>query len=185
MTTAPMTRRILRAYDDAAPEHRADGERWYATARRTAELLAGEYGSTVDRAAGVIAALSPRCQWRPNVEGARRMLQAASLRAPEPVCAGTGANRRKAWAIACGADPDAVLSGPKVRAFYANIIGDDDAVTVDVWAARAAVGRTVEPKGRTYDRIAEAYRRAAVRRGLTPREMQATVWCAVRGGGSL
>jgi hypothetical protein len=69
------------------------------------------------------------------------MVLAAAAGELEPVVNGTLANRAKAWRIACGEDPDAVLSGPKVRAFFANIMGDVDAVTIDVWAARAAEGR--------------------------------------------
>jgi hypothetical protein len=82
---------------------------------------------------------------------------------------GTLANRAKAWRIACGEDPDAVLSGPKVRAFFANIMGDVDAVTMDVWAARAAEGRRNEnaPVRRRYRLLAESYRRAGERRGCT------------------
>jgi hypothetical protein len=100
----------------------------------------------------------------------------------EPVVNGTLANRAKAWRIACGEDPDAVLSGPKVRAFFANIMGDVDAVTVDTWAARAAEGRRNDnaPVRRRYRLLAESYRRAGERRGMHPRDTQAAVWTAYR-----
>lgn len=183
-----MRRRILAAYDAAPETARRDGEAWYATARMTARAIADAHGHLSERhVAGIVAALSPRVGWSSNVAGAYRMAEAAARAWPEPVVAGTRSNRRKAWRIADGADPEDVLGGPKVCAFFANIIGDDEAVTVDVWAARVAEGvwRSDAPSGLRYACIAEAYRDAARARGITPREMQATVWCAVRGQSSL
>jgi hypothetical protein len=173
------------------------GLRWYDNAYAIAEELAREsdlmksgdmlrpirgWSLTVRQCAGIIAALSPRCQWASNVAGARAMVRAAMMGEPEPVVAGTRGNRRKAWRIANGADPDAVLSGPKVRAFWANICGDVEAVTVDVWAARAAEGHANDqaPVRRRYELVSEAYRRAARRFGLTPRDAQAAVWTIYR-----
>jgi hypothetical protein len=185
---AAMRRRILAAYDAAPENARRDGETWYETARMTASAIAGAHGHLTPRhVAGIVAALSPRVSWGSNVAGAYRLAEAASRGWPEPIVAGTRSNRRKAWAIADGGDPETILGGPKVRAFFANLLGDDDAVTVDVWAARAAEGewREQAPSGRRYLTIAQAYRDAAALRGVTPRTMQATVWCAVRGGSSL
>ncbi len=48
--------------------------------------------------------------------------------------------------------------------------GGTDAVTIDVWAARVGV----------YDAIADAYRAAAQRAGVTPSVMQATTWTVAR-----
>jgi hypothetical protein len=165
----------------------AVGLAWYDRARRAAADMADRYGVSeshvpVECAAGVIAALSPRCQWASNVRAAELMLAAAAAGAPEPVTNGTLANRRKAWRIANGAEPDAVLSGPKVRAFYANIMGDREAVTIDVWAARAAEGRDWPhaPVKRRYRLLAESYRRAGERRGMCPRDVQAAVWTVYR-----
>jgi hypothetical protein len=87
-----------------------------------------------------------------------------------------GANVRKAYRILEG-DIHAV-KGPKVIAFFLNIIGDENHVTVDIWATRAAVGRSIPGKDRAL--IAEAYRRAAKKRNVSPRDFQATVWVTVR-----
>lgn len=177
-----MRHRILAAYDAAAEQHRREGEDWYESARMTARAIAETHGLSERHVAGIVAALSPRVAWSSNIAGARRIAEAIARRRPEPVVAGTLSNRRKAWAIARGAEPEAVLSGPKVRAFFANLLGDDDAVTVDVWAARAAEGISREPTPARYALIADAYRDAARLRGVSPRVMQATVWVAVRGG---
>jgi len=69
-----------------------------------------------------------------------------------------------------------------VRAFYAAIMGDENAVTVDVWAARAAEGERndVAPKGARIVAIIDAYRTAAAILGVSPRECQAAVWVYTR-----
>jgi hypothetical protein len=167
----------------ATAQDLANGLAWYDRARDEALRMAYMPGcGSVKHAAGVIAALSPRCQWASNVTAAERMIRAAATRDLEPVTAGTLSNRAKAWRIACGEDPELVLSGPKVRAFYANIMGDRDAVTVDVWAARAAEGRDWPhaPVKRRYRLLVETYRRAGERRGMHPRDAQAAVWTVYR-----
>jgi len=168
--------------DLATEEDLILGRSWYDRAYRAAATIAAETGLSTRQCAGIIAALSPRCQWATNVRAARTIAHAAVSGAPMPVVAGTMTNRRKAWRIAHGADPDSVLSGPKVRAFFANIMGDEDEVTVDVWAARAAEGKRNEqaPVRRRYALLAEAYRRVARKRGYCPRDVQAAVWTAYR-----
>jgi hypothetical protein len=168
--------------DAATAQDLADGLAWYDRARREAERMSRTYGLPTRHCAGVIAALSPRCQWASNVRSAERMIAAAIAGELEPVANGTMSNRDKAWRIANGADPDEVLSGPKVRAFYANIMGDTEAITIDVWAARAAEGRDYKnaPKQRRYDLLAESFRRVGRKRGMHPRDVQAAVWTVYR-----
>jgi hypothetical protein len=92
-------------------------------------------------------------------------------------------------AYANGGDPLATLNGPKTSNFARNLLGDTDAVTIDAWAARVAlpelgrkdVDRVMGRKG-VYDGIAEAYRTAADRRGVSPSTMQATTWIVARNG---
>lgn len=168
--------------DAATAEDLAAGIGWYDRARAVAESIAAETGLPARQCAGIIAALSPRCQWGANVSGARATAIAAVNGKPMPAIAGILSNRRKAWRIANGEDAGVVLSGPKVRAFFANIMGDVETVTIDMWAARAAEGRSNEqaPVRRRYELCAESYRRAARRRGMTPRDAQAAVWTVFR-----
>lgn len=198
--TTAMVRRITRAYRQATPQDRATGLGWYAEAQRVASVIDPV---NPDRAAGVTAALSPRCQWSTNVVFAERVIAAADAGRPCPPVSTTD-NRRTAWMIATGTTPlDAlgtvshtgrVVSGHKVRSFYANITGDHNAVTVDAWAWAVATGQwRTHPQngqripqeanmtGREYEQIADAYRRAAAILGVTPRECQAVVWVAARG----
>lgn len=186
---AAMVRRITRAFRAATPADRAAGLGWYAAAQREAAAI---WPERPDLAAGVLAALSPRCQWSTNVAWAHVLVSRARAGLSCPLVS-TESNRATAWAIATtGADPmrhlgrvshtGRVTSGHKVRAFYRNITGDHGAVTVDVWAFRAATGREVDNIGAAdYRAISAAYVRAAAILGVTPRECQAAVWVATRG----
>jgi hypothetical protein len=178
-----MVRRITRAFRAATPAHLAAGLGWYAEAYRVAAEI---WPERPDLAAGVIAPLSVRCQWSTNVVWARAVVNAART-GQECPAVHTTAMRAQAWRIANGEAPLSVLNGPKVRSFWANIMGDTDAVTCDTWAVLVATGLTGGDAVRAigtpvrYREVADAYRRAAVVLGVTPREVQAATWVAARG----
>lgn len=187
-TQQTMVRRLVRAYSAASHNEREAGLAWYGRFGDIARALAGRHGVSFDDAAGVLAIVSPRVtvaasviladsvlvEWR----GARRL----------GGCKGLDANIVKAWAWLDGdrsvldLDVDGLTRARKVRSFYANIVGDVGAVTVDVWAARAAGWRGGKkfPEGGAYVAIAGAYRASARRCGVSPRELQAVVWCVTR-----
>jgi hypothetical protein len=175
---------ILAAYRAATPADLAQGLEWYGEAARIAgELAAGRYSART--VAGVIAAMSPMMTWRSNLDVAGRLiaLHAGGRKRAPAKGYGLGANVRKAWAILCGADPAEVLTGPKVRAFFANIAGDPAAVTVDRWAVRIALADPAHPgtvTAKGYRILADAYRAAAATAGVSPRELQAATWTAYR-----
>jgi hypothetical protein len=174
------TQRILAAYDAADDETRRLGAAWYPGARTMCGAMQPG-GHDADTACGVVAALSPRCQWATNLAWAAQVLAAKRQRKGCPAVH-TTAMRAHAWRIAGGENPLEVLNGPKVRAFYGNLTGNTDAVTVDVWAARLALGQyDVSGPGKHYDDIAEAYQRAAWARDVQPSTMQATTWIHIRG----
>lgn len=175
-----MVRNITRAFRKATPAHMAAGLGWYAEAYRVAAQI---WPERPDLAAGVIAALSPRCQWSTNQVWAAAVVHAARTGQACPAVH-TTAMRAHAWRIANGEAPLDVLNGPKVRAFWANIMGDTNAVTVDVWAVFVATGSKDAAQISTparYAAVAAAYRRAAAILGVTPREVQAATWVAARG----
>lgn len=164
--------------DDIVMDH---GRDWYNAAARDVGDMAADFGVSFEVAAGVVAALSPQTRWRENLAGARIVLRACQDRRAPVGVRGYGANIAKAKRIALGEPARKVLGGPKVRAFWANICGDVCAVTVDVWAQRAATGRELSPpSGARYERIAEAYRAAAEMVGEHPRDFQAIIWLATR-----
>lgn len=175
-STAPITKRLLAIFDSATDLQKKNGNAWYVEAYTYAFTLCGS-DFTVEQTAGVIAVLSPNTAWNANKLLAKRVIDAFRDGIPaEDSRGGLGANVRKAYRILDG-DLSAV-SGPKVTAFYNNILGCPDHVTVDIWATRAAVGRDVP--GTDHVRIVKAYRNAAKLRGLTPRDFQAVVWVTVR-----
>lgn len=143
------------------------GRDWYPLARKVARQLATRYGVSVDTAAGVIAALSPRCSWAENMAAGETILRAHADGAPVPAtlpgvygvnvakaariaahpgpyprCDGTriGARGRR---VVCHGHRDGCpaadyLHGPKVTEFAATIGGNRDGRVMDVWATRAA-----------------------------------------------
>lgn len=174
--------------DLATDDDYAAGAAWYADARAAAADLATTYGVSIDVAAGVLAALSPRVDWTHNLAWARATLAAG--RAP---AMGLGGSRRAADRIV-GAAPYAptapadVLRGPKVSAFHANIVGDESRVTVDRHAYDIARGRrgAYDKRGGELARptvhaaFREAYARVAAARGMTPAAVQAVAWVTWR-----
>lgn len=186
--TGAATRALRRLYATADPASIAAGRSWYAEAHAEVSRLARQAPAGIGRSAcaGVLAALSPRSQWGQNVAGARAAVAAAAAgqspaEAAAPYALGDGC--RKAARILAGEPADAVLRGPKVRAFWRAILGDRDAVTVDWWACVAA-GRPGDFQRLTPRRLAVidcAFRRAAEWAGESPRDFQAISWVLARG----
>jgi hypothetical protein len=178
-----MVARLLAHWQDATADELAAGRAWYRRARGTVRRIACLSGLPVGAVAGVIAALSPRCHWSVNVAWAGRLCCARAAGAPCPAIS-IGNFRRKAWAIAGGADPLDVLRGPKVVRFWRALIGESQTVAVDVWAGRAAMGRSYPGRGlsgKRYLEVESAYQLAAGIVGVSPRELQAAIWVHVRG----
>ena len=173
--------RIVRTFDRATASDVERGARWYGDAEAIAASLAPMAGS-LEHAAAVIAHLSPRTSWARNIAGATELVAGG----PATYC--LGANRDGARRALASTDPLATLNGPKVSRFARNILGDRDAVTVDVWAARVALGpreldaEKVLTRAGVYDAIEHAYRLAAKRRGVDAATMQATTWVVARNG---
>ena len=174
-----MVESILQRYD-ACPEARAHGLDWYCNARGLCEKMAEKGGVSLATACAVVAALSPQLRWDANINAAwavmARMLPHGVLKS----------NVAKALALVHGADIMDVLGGPKVNAFFANLFcPSSDAVTVDVWAARAAgmpEGLSLTPA--RYRAVAAAYVEAAALREVRPHQVQAVAWCQIRGSHS-
>lgn len=173
---------ILVVLGRAKPEHYREGIDWYEHAHTLARVLAGQHGISVEQTAGVLAALSPQLSWPRNVTYAEQFLATGDA----PVL---GRSKRAAARIVAGEPPPSVLQGPKVRAFFANIVDPDgsDAVTVDRHAHDVAVGQRFGDARRSllgrqggYDLLAAAFRLAAAKVGLAPSAVQAITWLAWR-----
>jgi hypothetical protein len=172
-----MRDRLLRIYEAASEDVVEVGRLWYPGAENVIADLSREFSLGRPRVAAIVAVLSPRQRWRNNIEGARHVLEGEPWRAP-----GYDVNRDKAVALANAAPLEAIIGGEKVTSFWANLIGSRTAVTVDVWAQRAALGyyHRHQPKRGRYERLVAIYRASAEAAGETPREFQSIVWNAVR-----
>jgi hypothetical protein len=189
--------RIVKTWQRATPSDIEAGVNWYG--RDAADLLDGlvNVGArSREHAAAVVAHLSPRTTWTRNVAGAYAMVSAyrkGEATSGEAFAAGRAArcmerNVTAALQALYSDDPLATLNGPKVKRFAWNLLGYREAVTVDVWAARVAIGETTDDPEKVlgwagvYDAIEHAYRLAARRVGVDPTTMQATTWIVARNG---
>lgn len=146
--------------------------KWYIDAEKVADKVADNLGISLENAASVISAFSPRERWTANV--AKSI--AFSL-GQTPV--GLTNNLRMARAaVSIGFD---ALKGPKTNAFARAIAGDENAVVVDVWMMRALGLEKKSPNKEEYKTIARAIKTVATEFGMTPRAMQALIWIIVRG----
>lgn len=193
MDAESIAKRLVRAYERTTDTERAAGIAWYRRANDVVHALATDYGVDVPTVARVIAVLSPNNRWQSNLLGAETALRFHGLGyAPQSAfgrCGTYNVNVTKAWRIMDG-DPSA-LSGPKVTAFAANLMGDTDYLTLDSWAVRIAIGWTrarnfrdgsgVQSPGRYRSAIDRGYRMAAARVGLPVAHLQAILWVHVRG----
>ena len=167
------TKRLIAYYERATTDERLAGESWYTEARTVARMLSRRHAVTSNVAAGVIASLSPRVTWRQNIKLADAVLGLTYERGA------LGANLQKARRIANGERPLDVLRGPKVRAFYRALTGDESSGVIDVWMQRAM--RVTRLSVRAYEACVRALQRAAKAVGTTVARLQAIVWTVVRG----
>lgn len=185
---------IVALYRGASPATLDVGRAWYrATSARVLSYVVSASGFrlTRERAAAIVALLSPRKTWRDNIRQALRTAEALADGRDPGAGRGVFSRVRPLLRAACRADVDPAtlfpVTAPKTSAFFRNLSGDLDPVTVDVWAARAAgVAPEALANVGVYADVADAYRRAAGIVGDAPASVQAVTWCAVRGApGSL
>jgi len=179
MTQRTYRRNIRAWYAQSTPEERAEGMAWYPEARKHVARIACDYLLPNERVAHLIAALSPRNKWHRNIADAERFARAYVRGQAMPSAAAFTSNARAAWAVL---HDGASASGRKVESFAANLCGDEERVTVDTWAIRAATGGRVDTVSNLgeYREIARAYQAVARELGLTPATLQATVWVTIR-----
>ena len=143
------------------------GLNWYSSVYK----IAAGFGGNVMKNAGIIAALSPRCEWTENLKRAKVFFETG-------VAVHTSAMTKKVYAIDALENPTEnqileILNGPKIKSFFINILDPDRPgyVTIDSHAAsiagvpmtkRAAnlAGMKNPPRitPKLYKSIADAYR---------------------------
>lgn len=181
----PNHARVLDVYAQATMAELDEGLNWYRDANAFAQTLDPEHP---ERAAGVIAALSPMKSWPDNIKLAVVAYESGFARGA------LYANTTKANLILAGADPLSVLGGNKVRNFYNSIANPDDAesVCIDRHAFDIAVGRITNDESRralsrkgVYGAFQRAYVRAARiisndTEAVAPSAVQAVTWTVWR-----
>jgi len=182
------TRNIIHAYRRASPAQQLEGSRWYEIQGAIARVSGGP---------GVVAAISPGLRWGRNLWWARELTTAWRAGRAERLRIPTYSYRNvvKAIRILAGEDPDLVLSGPKVRAFWRLLRdgGNEQDVCVDGHSVLIAKGEqgTIRGEGshaarvsvRQYALVAEAYRSAGRALRVQACRVQATTWLARRARG--
>jgi hypothetical protein len=165
---------------------RYEGELAYQRYHQVMTELAGRYEAELGRVVAAFAATSPNSDYLGNVRSVVTMLEA--LRRGLPCQAATvstyRACRDRAWTYLTGeVDFMATVRGPKIRAFYQNIMNpfDPEPVTIDghmVAAHRGSTGTMKDniPSRGEYHRVALDVRLLADRLGRIPNAVQATLW---------
>jgi len=179
--------------DLASAGEQSEGLTWYKRANVAAVRLADQYEISVETAAGVIAALSPRNKWSRNLVDAENLIAAFVAAGPEAceeikVCT-FGANKRKAVDILIWSAGEEVakeiLSGPKLVEFFSCIIGQDD-VCIDghaysIWFGdRVTLAKVPSIGKKLREEIKKDYLAVAKKNNLKGYEVQAITWVAHR-----
>lgn len=187
MPEVPVMRdNILSVLERASENAVSEGERWYDDAFALADYLARDTQYARWQTAGLIAVISPRLHWNLNTlypfiimdlhaSGNRDVTSWPSMCVTHP-------GREKAFRVLDG-DISPVLNGVKVEHFYRSIMGEKDAVAVDTWAARIALGDPSYGGGvskSVYPYFKEAYCLAGEGMGFEPCVAQAVTWCEYR-----
>ena len=151
---------------------------WYADAEAVAHEIVDIYKTrgmdvSLEQAASIVSAFSPRQRWSTNVRQALRFAHGDDTMRCLP-------NNLKMAQRALEIGFDA-LNGKKTNSFARNIAGDENAITIDIWMMRSAGLTKDSPNKTDYSQLSEAIEKIAQETAMTPRTIQALVWIVYRG----
>ena len=151
---------------------------WYADAEAVAHEIVDIYKSrnmdvSLEQAASIVSAFSPRQRWSTNVRQALRFAHGDDTMRCLP-------NNLKMAQRALEIGFDA-LNGKKTNSFARNIAGDENAITIDIWMMRSAGLTKDSPNKTDYTQLSNAIEKIAMETAMTPRTIQALVWIVYRG----
>ena len=142
---------------------------WYTESKKTIDTL---FGSGADLFIDLLAATSPRKQVKANWNLAKR-LYFAHINGRELPTKGTMPAHRGNIARALKGE---TLSGNKVAAFAANLKGDLNRVTIDVWVLRYFKIDKQSLTNKQYFALEKKIQRLARRNKMNPASYQAMIW---------
>lgn len=149
-----------------------DAAQWYRHGTAQINFVAHANGWDPDYFAGIIAATSPRCSVVRNIRLALHYCHHRDIRVIP---------MRGVRSAVVHFERTGRLRGPKTSAFYANLRGNPEPVTLDVWMAYALrVDQSAFSRVATRQRAAARVAAAGRALGLRPCESQAAIWAAYR-----
>ena len=130
------------------------------------------FGDDADLFCDLLAATSPRKQVSANWRVAFRVYNAYKAGLPIPLTGLMPAHRGNIERAFAGHE----LSGPKVAAFAANLKGDHNRVTIDVWVLRYFKIGKKRIGAKQYIELEKKIQRLAKRSKMSPAAYQAKIW---------
>lgn len=183
---------LVRVWEQATEHDIAVAVASYSKYQHITGKIAAKHGFAPIIGAAVFAALSPNNDYWGNLRDADTLLAAAAAgKGLDDFKVSTyGNNKRKAWRIAQGEDPDSLIVALKTSNFFHNIADPKDPryVTIDghmhnIWFNRRAPIQSKNPNVRVvkvdnklYQVIADGIKAFAAEHGLVPCEMQGVLW---------
>jgi hypothetical protein len=176
---------LCNLYHNAPPNIKQEGLLWYQSARTYYSQLARKLHIKPSKVLGVVAALSPFVSWPTQLRHTEKFIVDEMEKAGSGRFPGFGANLRTARSILGGTSVLQALKGPKVRAFYKNLIGRKKPITLDRHAISAAIGRKIGQRDKhtksQLKLIKEAYESASSHAGIGNCDFQAVIWATWKG----
>lgn len=165
------------------------GLSWYDDANEFCTKVAEKYSLPIDKVCAVVSALSPATNWEQNKKDSVNLIEAflgVSKRKFKFTTYGQNVVKAQSILEETARNSETFFSlktGAKTFNFYHNILNPEDAnyVTIDRHAYRIATGNEyvrITPK--QYRLIAEHYKKAAKKLGITPARLQAALWVDYR-----
>lgn len=142
---------------------------WYTESKRTIEQI---FGEGADLFIDLLAATSPRKQVRANWNLAKRLYYAHINGRELPTKGIMPAHQGNIDRAFKGES----LSGNKVAAFAANLKGDLNRVTIDVWVLRYFKIEKMSLTNKQYFALEKKIQRLAKRNKMQPASYQAMIW---------
>jgi len=147
---------------------------WY---HRAHERLVREFGEDADLFADVLAATSPRVSVKKNWRAACRLYEKWRADGVVALWLAPMKTHHPNVIRAFNREP---LSGPKVQRFAANLKGDFNVVTIDVWMCKYFDVEHQRLSKSLYRELERKVKDCARKHGCEPCEYQAAAWTVTR-----